>query len=79
MSQLGIFEAISDPVFIADDEGRMIEINSAFSEMLGADASDESVFLAWPELEEFWDAAMATDKSGKQLRVDINAKADNGR
>ncbi len=78
MSRLGIFESISDVVFIVDRDGRVVEANDAFDVFFGAPGSDpdgsgHSILDIWPEMSEFWQPALAASESGKQLRVDIAA------
>lgn len=84
MSRLGIFESISDLVFLADLDGRMIEANDAFALFFGSgdvtpNSARQSILDIWPEIGEFWQPALAAAESGKQLRVDIEAIGREGR
>lgn len=84
MSQLGIFESISDLVFVAVPDGRMIEANDAFALFFGSHGIDsngtrQSILDIWPEISEFWQPAVTASESGKQLRVDVAAVDREGR
>jgi len=79
MSRLGIFESISDPAFVADNEGRLIESNLACDEMLGSSEIGRPITEVWPQAAEFWQPALAAGAAGKQLRVDIRANTADGR
>ncbi len=79
MSQLGIFKSILDPAFVADIEGRLIETNDAFVELLGSGEVGTAISDVWPEAAGFWESALAANDSGKQLRIDIGATNNDGR
>ena len=84
VSHLGIFEPISDLVFIVDLDGRMIEANAAFALFFGSRGSasagtGQSILDIWSEVGEFWQPALSAGESGKQLRVDITAVDREGR
>lgn len=79
MSHLGIFESIDDAMFVANEQGHIIETNHAFSTTFGPNTHLQPITEIWPEISKSWDASINAARAGKQLRIDVQATSVDGR
>jgi len=79
MSYLGIFESIDDAMFVANEQGHIIETNHAFSTSFGPNTHLQPITEIWPEISKSWDASINAARVGKQLRIDVQASSVDGR